>query len=205
MLSSTFFFFFQTNRLLPSALLFPNDMEISQPPRCQTPKCHLLQAGEKQVPALNKSRLALTGSSGVIPWTEFAEDQSQCEQRGLSSQKFPLHSIVFAGNGSNFSAAEPKLEVWGILVLQGVEWAFVPLLQRFQLPHHCFSSALSWWWKHLKLTKPGFPWTSLLENVFSFPLGSHPWKITVQITVTRNALVPGHPSCCIMLWLHRRK
>lgn len=124
--SETLFFFFQTNCLLPSALLFPNGMEISQPPRCQTPKCHLLQAGENQVPTLNKSRLALSGGSGAMTWTDFAELHPSVNREVSTARN--SHSTVFAGNGSNFSAAEPR--VGGLRHPDGVEWVFVPLLQR---------------------------------------------------------------------------
>lgn len=89
-----------------------------------------------------------------MAWTEFGEDQSQCEQRGLYSQEFPLHSMIFLLEiGAISQLQSPEWEVWGILVVQGVEWGFVHLLQRVSAdtPPLFISSDL--WMKALKAHK----------------------------------------------------
>lgn len=108
-------------------------------PDARLPNVTFSKVEKKQVLTLNKSRLALTGSTWVMAQTEFAEGQSQCEQRGLYSQKF--HGFCWkreqflscrAQNG-RFEASWWS-KVWS-------ENLF-PSCRGFQLPHHHFSSAL---------------------------------------------------------------
>lgn len=131
-----------------------------------------LQAEEKQVPALNKSRLALAGAGGTMARTGFAEAQSQREQRGLYSQKFPLHSKVFCWKWEQFPSCRAQsgrfeaswwYKVWSERLFSSC--------RGFQLPPHHLSSALIYLLKCSKLTNTQLLWTSLLENLFSLSPG----------------------------------